>query len=485
MAQAAAASAAAVAAGLPPPPPPAFPPARRQVMRHSSDNGVTSDATRTPSDSKSKTNSGSGSASISSVSTTPDVGPAPLPESTPSYTFSEAGPSSAPPVMAPNNQIMYSHLMMPSQNPALYGYAYPSVGAAAVGGPLCSPARMGRRSSIANCEAANISTIVQRQQRGSIGAANAARRGSIPYPPSIHSALVAANANSTANGSVPLSPHHQAHRNGGHTVAGGGLGGGAGVMSSPLSPRGSASHLAKTALRNNSRRASMPVNGGLQALPQSVVVPNPSPGLGVTAIVPSQAFTPPRTVSGTGPAAPLPSDGRVTRELPPSTDQSDQAQAKAALLPQMPGSAGQDMPNGTIPEFDPSLHTPTRSSGNAGVFTMQSQGSNDGFVQPLAPFDPFSQIQVQNSNSAMGPLPNPTFVFGNAHSQGQATSQHPGMINYGIDETFLSMQDRSRLNSLASIGTYASELSSEFGSNGFDYLPVPEGLDLYTRRASA
>lgn len=259
------------------------------------------------------------------------------------------------------------------------------------------------------------------------------------------------------------------------------------MTSSPLSPRGSVSHLAKTALRNNTRRASMPVNGGLLALSQATPIPQPP----ASTTVPTQAFTPPRTVSGTSLAA-LPSDGRVTRELPPSTDQSDQAQAEAALMPQLTGT---DLNGNPFSNLDPSMHTPTRSFStvnSSAMYTIPSNGSTDSFGQPIGSFD---GLQHSASTDTLGPLPNPTFVFGNAPplATPQSASGGNGMVNYGIDETFLSMQDRSRLNSLASlasIGTYTSEvpteLSSELGGNGaFDYLPVPEGFDMYSRRASA
>lgn len=93
-----------------------------------------------------------------------------------------------------------------------------------------------------------------------------------------------------------------------------------------------------------------------------------------------------------------------------------------------------------------------------------------------------------NGNMAgTGPLPNPSFVFGDVHNNVDPMNNTAG--NFGVDDAYLAMQDRSRLNSMASIGTFNSEAPTEmsdFSANGaFDYLSAPESYNMFNRRQSA
>lgn len=143
----------------------------------------------------------------------------------------------------------------------------------------------------------------------------------------------------------------------------------------------------------------------------------------------------------------------------------------------------------------------SNGNGNSDGFMLASHQSVESFLGPNTPYD---------NPAGPGPLPNPGFSFGqsvppapgaygqfNGIGAGAGPSTAYGALQYGQDENFLAMQDRSRLGSLASVNTMNSEATSDWSSGngvGLDLMPQSMGngslgvlgdYDLYTRRSSA
>lgn len=300
------------------------------------------------------------------------------------------------------------------------------------GPSLLPPAVMGRRVSIANGEAAHISLFIQKRQNGKAvyspgrspnGQVGNARRGSIPYPtPLLAPGYGSPNVN-------PLSPR----------------------ASPVVRPMPSQLHLA--AMRNNTRRASMP---------------------GAAQLISSGPFTPPRNVSGQAGQGVL-SMGRVTRELSPIKDHCEDS--NRSLYPET--------------GFTTTFVTPPSSTylpnGDSLPTDSTAQFSSPADGMPYTPFDP---------TSSTGPLPNPSFQFG------QQTSQDGSHLGQGMlmgmnltastgggmadDQIYMMMmQQRGRMGSIGSIGTYTTENGTE-GSEwgGGDWLAGPDGFEPGSRRSS-
>lgn len=197
----------------------------------------------------------------------------------------------------------------------------------------------------------------------------------------------------------------------------------------------------------------------------------------------------------------LPADGRVTRELSPIRSLDD---TSTAPLPR-PQTHFE-----SIPEYDDSQPQTNWQSNHNGEGNVESTAMQYAHTLPIQgsttdvfgsyPVADYSQAQPQYGNDnnqvngnvngdvngnvdGSGPLPNPSFVFGDVHNDVDPMNN---LATYGIDETYLAMQDRSRLGSMASIGTFNSEVPSEVSDfNGLDYLNSSEEYDMYTRRSSA
>ena len=278
--------------------------------------------------------------------------------------------------------------------------------------PPVNNVNMGRRASLASGEAAKIETWVAKRIAGGpsqarapsfvsplrsplAGQAAAARRGSVPYP------------STNPEGPIFRSPNVDSPK-----------------ISPSVRPMPSALHLA--AIRNNSRRASMP---------------------GSAQLISSGPFTPPRVVSGAYPLGGV----RTQRELSPIKDHGaevvfgDTDFATTYLTP--PSSTYR------LSDTSPTSYFPTDS------------GSTP-FEYPVDPFMPNA------------PLPTPAFTFGQRQSNLPAEESAP----------FVALQSRVRLGSMASINTFTTDGTMENGSDfGQEWLGqlVPERFDPDTRRASA
>lgn len=176
------------------------------------------------------------------------------------------------------------------------------------------------------------------------------------------------------------------------------------------------------AVRNNTRRSSIP---------------------GVSQLITSGPFTPPRVVSNQHQTA---AQSKGTRELSPIQDHEVYDTYDAEFQP-------------WSSDFPPNMHLPP------------AEGFHDG--------RPFSHDS---------PLPNPAFSFGSAP---QGLDMHGiasmGQLDERQQQMFMMMQQRGRLGSIASIGTMGTETGTEGGesSKGEWLVDGPEGFDPDTRRASA
>jgi len=299
--------------------------------------------------------------------------------------------------------------------------------------PPVSNVNMGRRVSLANGEAARIEKWVAKRvasNRGPLqsqgrppgfvspiksplmGQAAAARRGSIPYP----SAFPEGQEMRSPNGSSPkISPS---------------------VRHMP-----SALHLA--AIRNNSRRASMP---------------------GAAQLISSGPFTPPRFSSEAYPVGN--GNGRPSRDLTPIKDQ-------ASTHPLQPEFVFGET------DFTTTYLTPPSST-----YRPSNNTSPTSYLPPdsgSTTYDYAYDPSQQNPFIPNAPLPNPTFSFGSGASQRHSIS---------LDDDyapFMASQPRARIGSMASINTFTTDAGTE---NGSDYaqecFAQPfEGFDPDARRASA
>ena len=294
---------------------------------------------------------------------------------------------------------------------------------------LLSPANtvnMGRRVSLANGEAANLDMWVAKRMAAArpagssqpirspvMGQAAAARRNSIPYP----SPLPEAGPSRSPN---PLSPN---------------------VVSPSIRPMPSILHL--TAIRNNSRRASMP---------------------GAAQLISSGPFTPPRMVSG----AYAVGSRRAVRELSPIKDHDgevDTSRQSEFAFDETDFSTTYLTPPAST--YLPSNISPTS------CFAPDSGSSVYGY-----PLEPTQQSPFTPS----GPLPNPAFSFGSGLMQRRSVSMS------GEEALLMSMQSRDRVASMVSINSTTTDDAPENVSDSGNRWLAPSGLERFdpdTRRASA
>ncbi|WVQ97994.1 hypothetical protein IAU59_005114 [Kwoniella sp. CBS 9459] len=315
--------------------------------------------------------------------------------------------------------------------------------------PPMAPPSMTRRASLANGEAAKIEMFVAKraaaasgqmarnaglrapgfvspQRSPLLGTANAARRQSIPYPTPITAGPAGASM------SPKFSPVAR-------------------VMPSAL-------HL--TAMRNNTRRASMP---------------------GAAQLISSGPFTPPRVVTNQHQIG----NARGTRELSPIKDHDSDGSHQFLLDPESEFNATYITPPSSV-------HLPTDVS----PISFLPTGSTG--YDPSIPFSPDS------------PLPNPAFTFGGADMAQQLLlqqQQQPQVLDEAEaarqQQLFLAFQQRGRMGSIASINTLGTDIGngtdldeanmSEWSLAGQD-LPngygqdgqgLPDGFDPDVRRSSA
>ena len=282
--------------------------------------------------------------------------------------------------------------------------------------PPVSGVNMGRRASLANGEAAKIESFIAKQQRLAaskaglvshrqpgpispiIGQAQLARRKSIPYPSPLPEG--------------GLSPK----------------------ISPSVRPMPSALHLA--AIRNNSRRASIP-HTGIQ-------------------LISSGPFTPPRVVSGGVPKA------NGERALSPIKDQDADYQVEGFTFPEADHTTSYLTPPSSTYLSSAGNNTFSNTDSSFGSFELGQDGQI--FVPPYTP---------------NGPLPNPGFSFG---------SVVPQPIGEGV--AFAEMQPRGRLGSIASINTMTTDGTTTVDGQDWDWttgfaMPEVDGFDPDVRRASA
>jgi hypothetical protein len=337
-----------------------------------------------------------------------------------SATTEPAAPPSAHP--APNSSSSQSHGQQP-RPPPLQIRPTPSIGLMPPGAGV----NMGRRVSLANGEAAKIETFLAKQRL----AARKAQNGLSPALVSpVRAPVVGQNqANAARCSSIPY-PTPIAEGNGSPKI-------------SPISPtaRATPMTLHLTAIRNNSRRASVPGLPGAQLLS-------------------SGPFTPPRVVSGSA-AANGPTDRGLSPIKDHDVDYSGQAENYATQDPDLssdyltpPHSSYLTNASPSLYSYDPAL---------SGTFDYTGEGQ----IPP---------------NTPNGPLPNPSFSFGTAPMANQSGDVPPA--------AFTEMQARGRLGSIASINTYTTEGTtgqdgSEWDWNGmFEPAQGVDGFDP-SRRASA
>nr|XP_019047276.1 hypothetical protein I302_03885 [Kwoniella bestiolae CBS 10118]OCF26206.1 hypothetical protein I302_03885 [Kwoniella bestiolae CBS 10118] len=304
--------------------------------------------------------------------------------------------------------------------------------------PPMGPPPMARRASLANGEAAKIEMFVAKraaaaasgQNRGLrppgfvspqrsplMGQASAARRQSIPYPTPI-----TAGPTGGPGPSPKISPVVR-------------------VMPSAL-------HL--TAMRNNTRRASMP---------------------GAAQLISSGPFTPPRVVTNQHQVG-------LPREL--GTIKDDDPTHSNMLI----NGQGQVIYDQDNTDFTNTYMTPPSSSygqpSSISPMSFLPTDSSSGY-DPSIPFSPNS------------PLPNPAFSFG---TEGHSHHQQLAILNEAEaarqQQLFLAFQQRGRMGSIASIGTYTTDNGgTDLEDAGLgDWINQetangPDGFDPDARRASA
>lgn len=313
---------------------------------------------------------------------------------------------------------------------------------------------IGRRVSLANGEAANIDAwaakhmapggLVSEEPVGAPpnrfvkspavlkGSAGAARRSSGPYPAPVPALGINTSGQSLQPQTVisakvsPISPS--------------------------VRPMPSALHL--TAMRNNSRRASMP--GAAQAR-----------------LISSGPFVPPRVVSTFHQVAAGSAMIRPMRELSPIRDHDTEA------VP----AFQRTFPVGET-DFSTTYLTPLSST-----YLPNSVAPTAYFP---VPFDVSSQ--VVNLFAPNAPLPNPAFSFGSPAEGWQVSPTDEDLAR--SPAMFLALQDRNRVDSITSVNTYTTESGntagegSDFGASDWAQIAAghdmgPEAFASDNRRASA
>ncbi|KAK6903822.1 hypothetical protein I203_107330 [Kwoniella mangroviensis CBS 8507] len=277
--------------------------------------------------------------------------------------------------------------------------------------PPMGPPPMARRASLANGEAAKIEMFVAKraaaaasgQNRGLrppgfvspqrsplMGQASAARRQSIPYPTPI-----TAGPTSGPGPSPKISPVVR-------------------VMPSAL-------HL--TAMRNNTRRASMP---------------------GAAQLISSGPFIPPRVVTNQHQVG-------LPRELGTIKD-DDSVQNGMIINGQQQQHVIYDQDTDFTGTYITSPSTSYGPSTSMSPMSFLPTDSSTGSVfDPSIPFSPNS------------PLPNPSFAFGTEGHQQQSQQMHHQIPILNEAEAarqqqlFLAFQQRGRMGSIASVGTYTTD----------------------------
>jgi hypothetical protein len=300
--------------------------------------------------------------------------------------------------------------------------------------PVATNLNMGRRVSLANGEAAKIEMWVAKRAAAGVkqlrppmsfspnrspvmGQAAAARRSSIPYPAPLLTQL-------------EMSPGLASPK-----------------MMASVRPMPSQLHLA--AIRNNTRRASMP---GAAAQ-----------------LISSGPFTPPRVMSG---AHPMPGavNTRNGRELSPIKDHDGEGDIRPTF------AFGETDFATTYVTPPSSTYLPSAYVGADGSSLYDMFDGTDG-ASGSAPFAPNA------------PLPNPTFSFG------APTPADPGAQMLSEDEAaraqaqFMQMQQRGRIGSMASINTFTTDGGTTENEDGpSEWMSgqlAPEGFHPDARRASA
>jgi len=285
---------------------------------------------------------------------------------------------------------------------------------------------MGRRASLANGEAAKMDAFMAKQRQAArkasaglagyrqgglispvrspvmagVGMANMARRTSGPYPPSLSLTPNGAQEGLQAGYGGPGSPK----------------------ISPNVRPTPSALHLA--AMRNNSRRASMP---GVAGQPGAA---------GIVQLISSGPFTPPRVVSSAGFA--LPGNGNnANRELSPIKDHEDGLGSSNLFV--FPESTDLATTYLTPPS---STYLPTPSGA-----TYLSDSSSASYDLENVPFTP------------AGPGPAPGFSFGSAGTSSASSMPPVGEAGSAQQQqiAWMEMQPRGRLGSIASVETYTTD----------------------------
>lgn len=283
----------------------------------------------------------------------------------------------------------------------------------------------GRRVSLANGEAEKIQMWAAKRAATSgmgasprsplLGQAAAARRGSIPYPTPLSSSAFMDTA--TAAGRSVSGP-------------------GSSPKFSPLArPMPSTLHL--TAIRNNTRRASMP---------------------GAPQLLSSGPFTPPRVVSSNYPMAALP--GRATRELSPITDNDTEATQSVNTSQPAPFMLSESDFSTTYLTPPSSTYNPSSAAGRSPGSPPTSMSSGSGQIGAY-PYPP----PASEPYTPIGPLPDASYSFGKNAMFGMGPVQTEEEIKRA-QAIYLSMQERGRLGSLASINTWTTDETAGTAEEG-------------------
>jgi hypothetical protein len=169
--------------------------------------------------------------------------------------------------------------------------------------------------------------------------------------------------------------------------------------------------------------------------------------------------------------------GRTTRELSPIKDHDGQ------------GPDGRPAFSFGETDFTSTYLTPPDTSYMPSSVSPTSYISSDG-TSLYEMFDPSSGATRTAPFTPNAPLPNPTFSFGDA-AQFVPPPQMTDEEAARAQGLFMTMQQRGRIGSMASINTFTTDegntTENEEGANG-EYLPgqlTPEGFHPDVRRASA
>ncbi|KAK4685006.1 hypothetical protein P7C73_g5152, partial [Tremellales sp. Uapishka_1] len=308
---------------------------------------------------------------------------------------------------------------------------------------------MGRRVSLAGGEAARIETWAAKRAATAAAKGQSYAQYGLISPP-IGKSPVAGQAAAARRGSIPY-PINTAPDQRRLSITGTGNGNGSGNGSPKFSPglRPSPSFLHLTAIRNNTRRASMP---------------------GAAQLISSGPFTPPRIVSSTHQVG----NGRGIRELSPIKDLDAEGEHRHSQT-EFSFDENQDVPiNYLTPPSSAYLSTDTSptSSLQPGSYHQTIFDSSLNPAQTL-PFSPNS------------PYPNPAFSFG------APSPQHCDNAETAQAQALYAAFRQGRLGSLASVMTNETDTgsASDYGHHlSGDWLPngnEPDGFIPDMRRASA